>query len=353
LKGIKKYINRSPFLIKLLNWEYWPFNLIYFPIYLYWLFLSVKARSLFFFRAANPGIETGGMIGESKITILDMVPSDYKPPTIFLINGTTTEQVIKLMKINKLSYPIILKPDIGERGWKVEKIENRQSLNQYLEKNRINLLLQDYVDLPIELAVMYYRFPGEKKGKVISLAIKEFLCVTGDGNSSVLDLIKAKPRAFLQMPVLKEKYPDLMPQIPDKNEEIELVSIGNHCRGTKFLNGNHLIDDGLTKAFDRISDQLTEVYFCRFDIKCNSIAELKEGKQIRIMEINGVGSEPAHIYDPHYTLIQAYGDLFHQWKMMYRISKINRKKGASYMSLREAIKKLRSISQYKKLAEAA
>ena len=353
MKRIRKYINKSPFLIKLLNWEYWPFNVIYFPVYLYWIFLSIRARSLFFFRAANPGIETGGMIGESKITILDMVPEEYKPLTIFLNTGTTTEQVIDLMKINNLSYPIILKPDIGERGWKVEKIENRLSLEQYLKKNRINLLLQQYVDLPMELAVMYYRFPDDSKGNVISIAIKEFLCITGDGSSNVLDLIKAKPRAFLQMPVLKKKYPELMSQIPQNNEEIELVSIGNHCRGAKFLNGNHLIDEDLIRAFDWIAEHLPGVYFCRFDLKCNSIEELKEGKQIRIMEINGVGAEPAHIYDPHYTLLQAYKDIFHQWKIKYRISKINRKRGASYMTLAAAIKKLRSISQYKKLAEAA
>jgi hypothetical protein len=66
-----KYLN---FWTRLTNWEYWPFSVIYFPVFFYWLWLSVKARSLFFFSAANPSIESGGMLGESKYRILKNVP---------------------------------------------------------------------------------------------------------------------------------------------------------------------------------------------------------------------------------------------------------------------------------------
>ena len=47
--GLWKRIKHSNFLIKLTNWEYWPFAVIYTPAFFYWLYLSVKARSLFFF----------------------------------------------------------------------------------------------------------------------------------------------------------------------------------------------------------------------------------------------------------------------------------------------------------------
>jgi len=353
LKKINKYIDRNPFLIKLFNWEYWPFNVIYFPIFLYWLFLSIKARSLFFFRAVNPAIETGGMLGESKISILDQIPQEYKPVTILLKKGATFDQTIKKMHNYDIKYPVILKPDVGERGWKVEKIENDLELKKYLEKNKFNILLQDFVDLPVELAVMYYRFPDQSEGKINSITIKEFLTVKGNNNSSVEELIRDEPRALLQLETLKEKHPDLMKEIPASNEILELVPIGNHCRGTKFINGNNLIDKALILAFDKIAIHLPDVYFCRFDMKCNSIEELREAKSIRIMEINGVGAEPAHIYDPGYKLIDAYRDLLEQWNIIYKISRINRKNGASYMTLREALRTLKTLSQYRKMAEAA
>jgi hypothetical protein len=61
------YIRYLNFMTRLTQWEYWPFEVIYLPIFVYWLWLSVKARSLFFFSAANPSIENGGMLGESKL----------------------------------------------------------------------------------------------------------------------------------------------------------------------------------------------------------------------------------------------------------------------------------------------
>jgi len=56
-------------LTKITHWEYWPFELVYFPVVLYYFWLSIRARSFFFFSASNPSIETGGMLGESKFGI--------------------------------------------------------------------------------------------------------------------------------------------------------------------------------------------------------------------------------------------------------------------------------------------
>ena len=59
-----KRIKSTPFMIKLLHWEYWPFEVIYAIPFLYWVYLSARAGSFFFFRAANPAIPNGGMFGE-------------------------------------------------------------------------------------------------------------------------------------------------------------------------------------------------------------------------------------------------------------------------------------------------
>ena len=104
------------------------------------------------------------------------------------------------------------------------------------------------------------------------------------------------------------------------------------------------------EVFDEVNKTTPGIFFCRYDLKCTCIEDLKNGKNIKIMEINGVGSEPAHIYDPGFKLMDAYKALFHQWKTIYEISRINRKKGITYMTVKEATQTIRFLMNYKKKA---
>src|SRR5688572_15350273 len=106
---------RSNFIIKLRHWEYWPFGILQFPAILYYLWLSLKARSFFFFTASNPGIEMGGMFGESKISILNKIPEAFKTKTAFVPRDTKAEDVFILMRKSSLQFPVVFKPDLGER----------------------------------------------------------------------------------------------------------------------------------------------------------------------------------------------------------------------------------------------
>jgi hypothetical protein len=337
-----KYLN---FWTKVSNWEYWPFEVVYFPIFFYWLWLSVKARSLFFFSAANPSIESGGMLGESKYGILEKLPAEYKPRTLLIEIPLGMGAILEKIQAERITFPLIAKPNVGERGWKVEKIHNQTELEAYVKQMRVNFLIQEYVAYEIELGLFYYRFPSQTKGVISSIVMKEFLTLTGNGKSTVRELILNHQRARLQYEVLVEKNPGLMEQILPDGTKTTLVYIGNHCRGTKFVNGNHLINDRLISVFDKISSSVPGFHFGRYDIRCQSLEELDEGKGIKILELNGAGAEPGHIYDPDFPFLEAYGVLFHHWSILYQISKANYKKGTPYMSATEAwqtIMKLRS-----------
>ncbi|MEQ9006519.1 MAG: hypothetical protein RLP12_01450, partial [Ekhidna sp.] len=65
--------------------------------------------------------------------------------------------------------------------------------------------------------------------------------------------------------------------------------IGNHCRGTKFLNDNHEINTELNQAFNQLAGQIPDLHFGRFDLKCKSYDDLKELKNFKILELNGAG----------------------------------------------------------------
>ncbi len=345
-----KYIRWKdrPFFIRLFHWEYWPFEVVYFPVFFYYLWLSIRARTCWFFNAANPGIETGGMLGESKTPILEMVPDEYKPKTISVHSGLTSTEIYQRIQDANMQYPLLCKPDRGERGLMVERIEDAAALNSYIHSTRVPFLIQEFVDFTVELGVLYYRLPTEKKGKVVSVVMKEFLSVTGDGKSTLCELIFRRQRAILQWKKLYEKFSSIWNDIIPAGKYILLEPIGNHARGTKFINGNQLIDDRLHQVFDHITDQLSGVYYCRYDLKCNSIEELKEGKSIRIVEVNGVGSEPAHIYDPAYSIFSAWKDIIHLWGIIYQIAKENHKKGIAYMTTSEIIDQWKLVKAYRK-----
>src|SRR6185436_19299096 len=119
-----KRILYQPFFIRLFNWEYWPFNVVYGPLFLYWFFLSFKARSFFFFNTSNPTIRNGGFLMESKKEIYDLVPSEYYPSTLFFKASTPLPAIINVVKQRDLTYPLIGKPDIGMKGMAVKKLEN-------------------------------------------------------------------------------------------------------------------------------------------------------------------------------------------------------------------------------------
>jgi len=347
-------LKNSTFYIRWTSWEYYPAYLTNIPVVLFWLYFSLKSRSLFFFSAANPAIETGGVLGESKIKIIDQIPILYKPITIFVPQSTSFEEVLQWVRNSQLGFPIIAKPNVGERGLLVEKLTSMEGLQQYHQQNSLDFLIQEFVDYPLEAAILHYRYPHQSQGTISSVCIKEFLSVKGDGKATVLELMEKKPRARFQIerlsPILSAN--GLLNSIPSKGEKIELSAIGNHCKGAKFLNGNALIDEDMRQVFDQISLQLKGIHFCRYDLKYESMKDLKQGKNFKILEINGVAAEPAHIYDPHYSVSQAYKDLFQQWKVIYEISYYQHRNGVEYMTFGEAKKAVKEYLAYMKTAES-
>ena len=345
-------LRRQPFLIKLQSWEYWPYQLIYIPIYFYWLWLSLRARSLFFFSLANPAIPLGGLMGESKFAILQLFPEELIPKTVLIRSATPLASVLLQIEAKGISFPLIAKPDIGERGFLVEKIATPQQLLEYIFAHRVDIIVQEYIDFPEEISVLYYRFPEQAQGHITSVTLKEFLQVRGDGHSTLQQLILDYPRALLQWERLSREYCDRMQEVIPAGEVLILVPIGNHSRGATFLNGNHLIDEALVAAFDQISHRVEGIYFGRFDLRCKNIGSLRRGEDFCILELNGVKAEPTHIYEPGYSIWKAYSFLFRQWKIIYQLSRANRRRGYEFMTLREVVETIMGFHRYRRLAKA-
>jgi len=277
----------------------------------------------------------GGMFGESKFEVLEKVPLAFKPVSFLMKYPTSREKVLTSMQENGLQYPIVCKPDLGERGWMVRRIYTDADLDQYLREIKLNFIVQACVDWPLEFGVFYVRYPEEPSGRVTSIVGKEMLHIVGDGSKSLEQLILEKDRAKLQWPTLRKKFEDRLSAIVPQGERIELISIGNHCLGTMFLDCNHLITSSLEASFDRISKQIDGFYFGRFDLRVATLPDLEAGN-VKILELNGCGAEPAHIYQPGYSFFTAVRVLLRHWHDIYRISVVNHRRGVPYITWKEA-----------------
>ena len=334
--------------VKLTHWEYWPTRVVYAPVFFYYLYCALKARSWLFVSAVNPSMDMGGLFGDSKGRTLKLLPDAIKPKTLYPEPLSTLTDIKQLMAGAGIEYPIICKPDIGERGLLVEKVDNDQQLQAYLDKVKVRMLVQEFITYPIEMGVFYYRHPDEKQGHISSIILKDFLSVTGDGVHTIEWFLLQNDRGMLQLPVLYQRMGQGIYRIPAAGEHVVLVHIGNHCRGTKFMDGNHLINDELRQVFDKISQQSSGIFYGRYDIKCESIEALYRGEGIKIMEVNGAASEPGHIYDPNCSIFTAWRVLFFHWGIIYKIAKANHRNGAPYGTFWGTYPKWKQYLQYHK-----
>ncbi|MCZ4696307.1 ATP-grasp domain-containing protein [Ancylomarina euxinus] len=335
----KKYYYPQ-FIIKWINFEFWPAWLFYAPMFLYGFVLAIKSKSFSYFTAANPEMAFGGAYGTDKTKLLNLLSSKYHTKDFFVTKEKSKEDIIKLMAEREIEFPIVAKPNVGERGRGVEKIDNEKELENYLNIIKEDLIIQEFVSHPIELGVFYHRFPNSIQDGISSVVMKEFLSITGNGRDSFGKLLSKKFRAKSRLKYFRKRYPNKWNIIIPEGITFKVEPIGNHSRGTKFLDGTHLINTKLVEVFREISKPLNGFYYGRFDIKVNSIRDLYEGKNIKILEINGTNSEPAHIYDPDYSLLKAYREVIKHMNLVYKISQANMALGIKPMPFIELIRGL-------------
>lgn len=347
-------ITNYPLFIKIFNWEYWPFNVVYGPIYLYWFWLCIRARSFFFFNAANPTIKNGGFLLESKKDIYDLIPQEYYPKTVFFYAHTSQKEIRQQLEISKLLFPLIGKPDIGMRGLAVKKLDNLADVLAYAQHSKVNFLLQEFVALEQEVGIFYYRYPNKQKGCITGIVGKEFLSVTGNGVSTIEELLQQDKRSILQLKTLSETFGVELLQVLPANEKYLMVPYGNHCRGAKFLDVTDLADDELIAAIDEICKQIPGFYFGRMDIRYHTWEELKQGKNFSIIELNGAGSEPTHMYDPKHSVFFAWKEIIRHWNILLRVSMLNHTvQRIPYMSLHSGLRMFKENNAYVKMIEPA
>jgi len=290
---------------RLTRWEFWPMWAVYPPIIGWLLWLALKNREWTLWANCNPALPGSGLALESKGGNLDSFkgPDGKIQRARYLRLAAHLPDGYERIIAEGFSFPLVLKPNLGQRGVGVEIIHDESSAREWLKS------------------------PAEKEGAILSLCGKHSQKVIGDGQSSLEELILADERAITMAGYYLKKYAKQLPRVLEKNEEFVIAPIGTHSRGAIFTDERHLVTPELVAAFDELGARFPGFNFGRYDVKVPSVEDLIAGRNIKILELNAVTGEPAHVYQPGYSWINGMRDFFSHFERATEIGKAWRDQG--------------------------
>lgn len=311
----------------------------------YTIYLMLRYRGVLLPTAANPGLEGSGLTRESKADLFDLlgpVGRAHLAPFVTVRTGAPMlEEAQSAMTAEGLRYPVVVKPDVGRRGFGVKTVHDDAELAAHLGKfpKGVRLLIQRYAEGPCEAGLFYARMPSEPQGRILSLTIKHFPEVTGDGVSTLRELIRRDPRARAFATVYFKRNRAHLDRVIPFGVKHRLVSVGNHVRGSAFEDGSRYITPALERWLDTVVQEVPEFYVGRFDVRYPSLDALTRAEDLTMVEYNGAGGEPTHIWDPRTSIVKTYAGLLGHWGLLYAVGAENRARGARPMPVREVLKR--------------
>ncbi len=311
--------------LRIYYWEFWPWPVLYIPIY-----VPILCRFIFhrlgvnFIAATNPSLPFGGFLGDRKSQIDKVLPEQYTPKTLLVSSDDGAEEVLALMRRHELIFPIVLKPDLGRRGQGVSIIGSIAELQRYMRLPHRSLVVQPFLDYPIEIGLFYHRMPGVTTGKVSSLVLKTPLYVLGDGKRMVGELMRVYTRLRLYLFNLHARKSSLLSYVPAAGEVVFITNLGNHAQGALFSDARDCITPKLEQFINSHVANIPGFYYGRFDIKCRSLEDFLQGQHFHIIELNGSAAEIAHIFHPYTSFWRAYRETLQHLHVMFRIAIANK-----------------------------
>lgn len=338
------------------RWEFWPSWVVYAPLAPYIAWLGLRHGGLTVCTACNPAIPLGGIVGESKSEILSLLPREWVAPFAVIEPGAGPQREAALRAVadeRRWAWPLVLKPDRGERGEGVCIARDPGEATAYLRGRSDRVIVQAYHPGPYEAGVFYVRDPRAEAGFVFSITDKRFAYVVGDGRATVAELVRAHPRLRRQIAVHLASLGERAGEVPARGERVQITRLGNHCRGAMFLDGQRLITPELGATFERIVAATPGVNFGRFDVRYSDPEEFAAGRGFLIIELNGLLSESTNIYDPEFGYWRAQRTLRQQWKLAYEVGRGNLDRGVRPATALEVLAAVRSERRRRRCTASA
>jgi membrane protein DedA with SNARE-associated domain len=331
--SLPRRIIKSPAIQRWMRWEFWPAWFFYLPVGLNYLRLSIRYRSLSLPTCANPGMFTGGLIGESKYETLSALAKtnpEWVAESVLIREGDIRSRMARLEGERHLpspNFPIVLKPDVAQRGSGFKVVRTVAEMEAYLGAVAVPVIAQRYIPGPYEAGIFYYRFPTDKRGRIFAITEKVFPLICGDGERTIEELIRADSRAAIMAKTYLRRFAHMRSSVLAPGQTLRLVEAGNHAQGCIFRDGMRLWSKLLEDRINAISEGLPGFDVGRYDVRFSSVDQFIKGEGFTILELNGAASEATSAYDSSKSLRDAYRILFKQWELVFAIGDQNRRLG--------------------------
>ena len=328
------------------SFEFWPQSVFYAPMVAWWLLLGIRYGDPRYPFIANPGFPLGGFVGESKAAVLARFGPQARAataPFAFLPAGPLScrrHTLTRALDEGSLRFPVVIKPDVGCRGAGVRRLATREAMDSVLAlyPEDVPLLAQNWVSAPGEVGLFYARHPDEAEGRLLSMTLKYFPRVAGDGRRSLRALIHADRRARRLFHLYAPRLADRLDEVIPAGEEVVLTRIGAHAKGAIFRDGRAYLTEALRRRIDAIARDIDGFFVGRFDVRFHDFDALCRGEDLVVIEVNGAGAEATHIWDSRYTLAHAWRDLARQYRLLFTIGRAQRRRGVPLPPLGEIVR---------------
>lgn len=330
--------------------EFWPSWISYVLLAPTFVTQTLRARHPVVFTATNPGIAgAGGFVGERKSTIaaaLETAGAPLLPTVLVRMHSDPERRVRRVERLLKArpelgGYPVVLKPDRGERGRAVRVCHGVEDVREQVARVHADLVLQKFDPAPYEVGLFWVRLrePGTadeygREGEIFAVTRKVFPVIVGDGKRTLRQLVLADDRFRVQERVFVARFGRAIDRVPPKGERVKMGMAGNHAQGCRFEDGADLITDELSDVIDGICRRFPNtdgtpggLDIGRFDIRYRDEAELRAGRGFSVIELNGSSAEATNVYDPTRTWWWAIEVMSQQWAHAYRLGKMRRSMG--------------------------
>lgn len=320
------------------KYEFWNPRLFEFPFYAYLglqcLINRVGIKGL---AKANYGLYHGEIGLGSKFDSQLAFSQDYFLPSILLPGYLTTDERKAAINgfVKEYGFPVILKSNVGSVGKGIAKVSNAADIEKHAPRLLGGYILQKFTPHPYECGVFFVRQNG--KPRITGINMKHFPTVIGNGQDDLLTLARNHYRytphwnSFLQDIDTSEVLED--------GSEKRLSFIGSHTLGCKFTDDEHLRTPELEAEIFKLFESQPGFNFGRVDVKAADEDALKRGEFV-VIEVNGVASLPTHMFDPKFSVWQAYKIFFEHGKLLAQIAAEHRDKQMELMSYPQVMKKV-------------
>ena len=317
----------------------WPTWLVYFPIRLGIIVLSLRHRSLTAFASANPAFgRIGGFIGDSKSLLLRPFQRDSRCcPTLALALEDSVEERLKEAEAFAVShgYPLVFKPEVSEDGAGMRYVRTDEHLKRLVAQATEDFLLQKFIT-GLEYEIVWRRNPGQDDGHLMAIIQKKDVVVMGDGEQTLEELIWLDEYAVSRGELYLRCHDRALNDVVPAGVKVVLNLSGSYGHGARCVHRHDLMTVELAKAVTLFAKRFPALHFARFDVRAVNEDELRAGR-FSVTEVGGCCHVSSLVRDESLRFSRSYRAVWQQLAVCVQTGAQNLKQKVRPVPLNELL----------------